>query len=39
MHFLCATKKALQKQLAKIDLKVPEKSCDETNGDVRKFTL
>ena len=27
--FLCATKKVLQKQSAKIDLKVPGKSCDE----------
>ena len=29
MHFLCATKIVLQKQSAKIDLKVLGKSCDE----------
>ena len=29
MHFFCATRKVLQKQLTKIDLKVPEKCCDE----------
>ena len=35
MHFLCATKNVLQKQL-KIDLKVSGKSCDEID-DVMKF--
>ena len=39
MHFLCATKQVLQKQLAKIDLKVTGKSCDEVDGDVTKFML
>ena len=34
MHFSCGTKKALQKQLAKIDLKVPGKTCDEIDDDV-----
>ena len=29
MYFLCAPKIILPKQLAKIDLKVPGKSCDE----------
>ena len=37
MHFLCATKKVLQKQLPKIDLKVPRKSCDEIDDDVMKL--
>ena len=37
--FLCATKKVLQKQSAKIDLKVPGKSCDEIDDDVMKFIL
>ena len=36
MHFLCATKNVLQKQL-KIDLKVSGKSCDEIDEDVMKF--
>ena len=39
MNFLCATKKVLQKQLAKTDLKVPGKSCDEIDDDVMKFIL
>ena len=39
MHFLRATKKVLQKQLAKIDLKAPWKSCDEIDSDVMKFIL
>ena len=39
MHFLCATKKVLQKQSTKINLKVTEKSCDETEDDVMKFIL
>ena len=39
MYFLCATKNVLQKQLAKIDLKVPGKSCDENDDDVVKFIL
>ena len=34
MHFLFAAKKVLQKQSAKIDLKVPGKSCDEIDEDV-----
>ena len=34
--FLCY-KKVLQKQSAKIDLKVPGKSCDEIDDDVMKF--
>ena len=37
MNFFCATKKVLQKQSTKIDLKVPEKSCDEIDGDVMKL--
>ena len=37
--FLCAAKKVLQKQLAKIDLKVPGKSCGEIDDDVMKFIL
>ena len=36
---LFATKKVLQKQSAKIDLKVPGKSCDEIDDDVMKFIL
>ena len=39
MHFLCATKKVLQKQLAKIDFKVPGKSCGEIGDDVMKLIL
>ena len=39
MHFLCTTKKVLQKQSAKIDLKVPGKSSDEIDDDVMKFIL
>ena len=40
MTFLCATrKKVLQKQSAKIDLKVPGNSCDGIGDDVMKFTL
>ena len=39
MHFLCTTKKVLQKQLAKIDLKVSGKSCNENDADVMKFIL
>ena len=39
MHFLCATNNVLQKQLAKIDLKVQGKSCDEIDDDVMKFIL
>ena len=35
----CATKKVLQKQSAKIDLKVLGKSCDEIDDDVTKFIL
>ena len=37
MHFFCATKKVLQKQSAKIDLKVAGKSCDEIDDNVIKF--
>ena len=37
--FLCATKKVLQKWLAKIDLKVPGKSSDDIDDDVMKFIL
>ena len=38
--FLCAAKKVLQKQsAAKIDLKVPGKSCDEIDDDVMNFIL
>ena len=38
MHFfVCCKKKVLQKQSVKIDLKVPEKSCDEIDDDVMKF--
>ena len=33
-NFLCATKKVLQKQSAKIDFKVPGKSCDEIDDDM-----
>ena len=36
---LCPAKKVLQKQSAKIDLKVPGKSCDEIDDDVMKFIL
>ena len=39
MHLLCATKKVLQKQSAKIDLKVPGKFCDETDDDVMEFIV
>ena len=39
MHFLCATKKVLQKKSAKIDLKVPGKSCDKIDDNVMKFIL
>ena len=40
MHFFWLQKKALQKQLAKIDLKVPGKSEDiEIDDDVMKFIL
>ena len=39
MHFLCATKQVLQKELAKIDLKVPGKSCDDIDDNVMKFKL
>ena len=39
MQFLCATKKVLQKQSAKIDLKVSEKSFDGIDDDVMKFIL
>ena len=34
MHFLCTTKKVLQKQSVKISLKVPGRSCDEIDDDV-----
>ena len=37
--FLFATKKVLQKQSAKIDLKVPGKFCDETDDDVMEFIV
>ena len=37
--FLCAAKKVLQKQSAKIYLKVPGKSCDEVDDNVMKFIL
>ena len=37
--FCVLQKKVLLKQLAKIDLKVPRKSCDEIDDDVMKFTL
>ena len=37
--FCVLQKKVLQKQLAKIDLKVPRKSCDEIDDDVMKFIL
>ena len=36
---LCAPKKVLQKQSAKIDLKVHGKSSDEIDDDVMKFML
>ena len=39
MHFLFTTKKFLQKQLAKTDLKVPGESCDKIDDDVMKFLL
>ena len=39
MRFLCTTKKLLQKQLARIDLKVPGKSYDVIDDDVMKFIL
>ena len=39
MFFLCTTKKVLQKQSAKTDLKVPGKSYDEIDEDVIKFIL
>ena len=39
MHLLCTTKKVLQKQLAKINLRVPGKSCDEIDDDVMIFIL
>ena len=38
-NFLCATKKVLQKQSAKIDFKVPGKSCDEIDDDMMKFMI
>ena len=37
--FFCGTKKVLQKQSAKSDLKVPAKSCDKIDDDVIKFIL
>ena len=37
--FCVLQQKLLQKQLAKIDLKVPGKSCDEIDDDVMKFIL
>ena len=39
MHFLCTTKKVLQKQLAKIGLKMPGKSCDKIDDDVMKLIV
>ena len=39
MHFLCTTKKVLQKQSAKINLKVPGKSCGKIDDNVMKFIL
>ena len=35
----CATKKVLQEQSTKIDLKVPGKPCDEIDDDVMKLVL
>ena len=37
--FVCYKKKVLQKQLTKIDLKVPRTSCDEIDDNVTKFIL
>ena len=37
--FSCATKKVLQEQSAKIDLKLPGKPCDEIDDDVMKPVL
>ena len=37
--FCVLHKKDIQKQSAKIDLKVPGKSCDEIDDDVMKFIL
>ena len=37
--FWCATKKVLQEQSTKIDLKVPGKPCDEIDDDVMKLVL
>ena len=37
--FSCATKKVLQEQSTKIDLKVPGKPCDEIDDDVMKLVL
>ena len=39
VDFLCTTKKVFQKQLAKIDLKVSGKSCNEIDADMMKFIL
>ena len=39
MHFFVLQKKILQKQSAKIDLRVPGKSCDEIDDDVMEFIL
>ena len=41
MRIFCVLhkKKVLQKQSAKIELKVPGKSCDEIDNDVMKFIL
>ena len=37
--FCVLQKNVLQKQLAKIDLKVPGKSCDDIDDDMIKFIL
>ena len=39
MHFLCTTKKVLQKQSAKTNLKVLGKSCGKIDDNVMKFIL
>ena len=39
INFLCATKKVLQKQSAKINLKVPGTSCGKIDDDGMKFIL